>query len=233
MSTSDRSCYLAAHKDTGAKMWSKKQYLDLVSLFLQAKPPKPHELRPCYQHELLLHAICRPKEPLTKDELTDLVWNMTNGPKKKSSRPRRRQSGGMDIQREPTDAEVVFGGCVKTPPSPIYRCGWERSRIEWLSKLEQQQRRQYYQAWQEPPGSINVVKDAKSKSSKVELRQKRGTVARPERSHPAAGPCCPWPAAGASPTIPAAAAWTCPTARRVRDMGGDQLFAFRPAFSTI
>ncbi|XP_020818345.1 uncharacterized protein LOC110191749 [Drosophila serrata] len=151
-------------------MWSKKQYLDMVSLFLQAKPPKPHELRPCYQQELLLHAICRPREPFTKDELTDIVWNMTNGPKKKTSKSRRRQSGGRDVQREPTDLEVVFGGCVKTP---LYYCGWERSRIEWLSKLERQHSKKLERhcIWREPPGAVAVVKETRPSLCKEELRK--------------------------------------------------------------
>jgi len=129
-------------------MCTGKEYLELVSLFVQAKPPKPQELRPCNQHELLLQLLCRRRE-LTKNQLADLLWNVTNGPKKKTLR--RRQCGGMDGQQsEPTDIEVVFGCREKTPPSSISQRGWGRSRIEWLHKLEAQQM-QYYQAWQETP----------------------------------------------------------------------------------
>ncbi|XP_017119068.1 uncharacterized protein LOC108140651 [Drosophila elegans] len=132
-------------------MCTGNQYLELVSLFAQAKPQKPRVLRPCHQHELLLQLICRRKEQLTKSQLEDLIWNMSNGPKKRTSKSRRRQSGGMDGKIEPTDAEVVFGCCEKSPPGSISHRGWGRSRIEWLRKLEVQQK-QYYQAWQETPG---------------------------------------------------------------------------------
>jgi len=66
-------------------MCTGKEYLELVSLFVQAKPPKPRELRPCNQHELLLQLLCRRRE-LTKNQLADLLWNVTNGPKKKNLR---------------------------------------------------------------------------------------------------------------------------------------------------
>ncbi|XP_016969346.2 uncharacterized protein LOC108037310 [Drosophila rhopaloa] len=132
-------------------MCTRNQYLELVGLFVQAKPQKPRVLRPCHQHELLLQLICRRKELLTKSQLEDLIWNISNGPKKKTSKSRRRQCGGMDVQTEPTDAEVVFGCSEKTPPGTISNRGWGRSRIEWLRKLEVQQK-QYYQAWQESQG---------------------------------------------------------------------------------
>ncbi|XP_016952686.1 uncharacterized protein LOC108026310 [Drosophila biarmipes] len=128
-------------------MCTGREYLELVSLFVQAKPPKAQEMRPCNQHELLMQLLCRRRE-LTKKQLADLLWNVTNGPKKKNS-PRRRLCGGMDGQQsEPTDIEVVFGCREKTPSSSIAHRGWGRSRIEWLRKLEAQQM-QYYQAWQE------------------------------------------------------------------------------------
>ncbi|XP_017031792.1 uncharacterized protein [Drosophila kikkawai] len=165
-------------------MWSEKQYLDMLSLFLQAKPPKPHELRPCYEHELLLHAICRPKEPLTKDEITDLVWNMANGPKKKTSKSRKRQSGGMDVKREPTDAEIIFGGCVK---SPHCRCTWGRSRIDWLNKLERQHIGQYYYTWQEPPGVIAAFKEPPPNISREKLKKTVRECSRARMKRPGCG----------------------------------------------
>uniref|UniRef100_B3P3W7 GG16960 n=1 Tax=Drosophila erecta TaxID=7220 RepID=B3P3W7_DROER len=89
-------------------MCTGKEYLELVSFLAQAKPPKPQELRPCNQHEILLQLICHRKEPLSKSQLADLLWNMTTGPKRKF---KRRQCGGMEGRNplEPTDVEVVFG----------------------------------------------------------------------------------------------------------------------------
>ncbi|XP_017055065.1 uncharacterized protein LOC108097338 [Drosophila ficusphila] len=146
-------------------MSTRKNYLDLVALLVHARPPKPRELRPCHQHELLLQLICRRKEKLTNSQLEDLVWNITNGPKKKKTakKSRKRQCGGMDATREPTDAEVVFGCRERTPPPTVSHCGWGRSRIEWLRKLELQQR-QYYQAWQEI-ASVNEVKKTGSSTT--------------------------------------------------------------------
>nr|XP_044251548.1 uncharacterized protein LOC108056178 isoform X2 [Drosophila takahashii] len=114
-------------------MCTGKEYLELVSLFVQAKPPKSQELRPCHQHELLLQLLGRRKEPLTKGQLADLLWNVTSGPtKRKKSSKGRRQCGGMEQQQEtePTDIEVVFGCREKTPPSSIGHRGWGRSRID-------------------------------------------------------------------------------------------------------
>lgn len=141
------------------------EYLDLVSFFAHAKPPKPQEMRPCNQHEILLQLICNRRQSLSKAQMADLLWNMTSGPKKKL---KRRQCGGMDNRNpsEPTDIEVVFGCREKTPPSTISHRGWERSRIEWLRKLEVQQR-QCYQAWQETPGPDASI-NAGMKSSKKE-----------------------------------------------------------------
>ncbi|XP_017083795.2 uncharacterized protein LOC108116419 [Drosophila eugracilis] len=156
-------------------MSTKQDCLELLSLLVHAKNPKPQELKPCNQHELLMQLISRRKEQLTKNQLADLLWNISNGPKKKTSRSKRRQCGGMDCISEPTDAEVVFGCREKMPPSTIAQTGWERSRIEWLRKLEIQQR-QCYEAWQETTGvpSIKVEskpgkkdKDCKIPSKKV------------------------------------------------------------------
>ncbi|EDV49073.2 uncharacterized protein LOC6552974 [Drosophila erecta] len=153
------------HRNTAPKMCTGKEYLELVSFLAQAKPPKPQELRPCNQHEILLQLICHRKEPLSKSQLADLLWNMTTGPKRKF---KRRQCGGMEGRNplEPTDVEVVFGCREKTPPSSIALRGWGRSRIEWLRKLEAQQR-QYCQAWQETLGA-DATNEAGMKSSKKE-----------------------------------------------------------------
>ncbi|EDW97394.2 uncharacterized protein LOC6537121 [Drosophila yakuba] len=156
-------------------MCTGKEYLELVSILAQAKPPRPQELRPCNQHEILLHLICHRKEPLTKSQLADLLWNMTSGPKRKF---RRRQCGGMNGMEgrspaEPTDVEVVFGCREKTPPSSISHRGWGRSRIEWLRKLEVQQR-QYCHPWQETPGA-EATNKAGMESSKKEAECGKST----------------------------------------------------------
>ncbi|EDW41990.1 GM24267 [Drosophila sechellia] len=87
-------------------MCTGKEYLELASFFAQAKPPKPQELRPCNQHEILLQLICNRRQSLSKSQMADLLWNLTTGPKKKH---KRRQCGGMDDRNrsEPTDIEVV------------------------------------------------------------------------------------------------------------------------------
>lgn len=95
------------------------EYLDLVSFFAHAKPPKPQEMRPCNQHEILLQLICNRRQSLSKAQMADLLWNMTSGPKKKL---KRRQCGGMDNRNpsEPTDIEVVFG-CRRKHHLPPFR----------------------------------------------------------------------------------------------------------------
>nr|XP_016995372.2 uncharacterized protein LOC108056178 isoform X1 [Drosophila takahashii] len=156
-------------------MCTGKEYLELVSLFVQAKPPKSQELRPCHQHELLLQLLGRRKEPLTKGQLADLLWNVTSGPtKRKKSSKGRRQCGGMEQQQEtePTDIEVVFGCREKTPPSSIGHRGWGRSRIEWLRQLEAQQM-QCYHAWQERAARVQAGSATAHKKDKEEKPRSR------------------------------------------------------------
>lgn len=160
-------------------MCSRKQYLDWVCPFLVERPVRPYG-RDRQPHEFLLEAICRQKKCLPHDQLADLLRNMTFGSAKhRISKSKKRQCGGSEAKPEPTDAEVVFHDRKKWSPHAD-RCSWGRSRIEWLQKLEEQQK-QCFRALHEPSGPIlgkssskmnTLTKNNGKKRSKDKARSK-------------------------------------------------------------
>lgn len=156
-------------------MCSRKQYLDWVCPFLVERAVKPYG-RDRQPHELLLQAICRQKKCLPHDQLADLRRNMTVGSAKyRISKFRKRQCGGSEAKPEPTDAEVVFQDKKKWTPHSV-RCSWGRSRIEWLQKLEEQQK-QCFRAMHETTGVI-LAKSSSSTLSKSNGKKRSKDKAR-------------------------------------------------------
>ncbi|EDW34137.1 GL22077 [Drosophila persimilis] len=122
-----------------------------------------------FHQEDLLRSVYSEQDLQSECQIMGLMMSVSRS--RRSLHPSvLRRVGGMDnkTQPEPTDADVVFGICDKSPPE--LRCGWGKSRIEWLWQLERQKK--LNQAWLEPCGSIDLARSGSRTSTDIRGKNK-------------------------------------------------------------